>query len=145
MSFFDDEQQRLKEESKHAKTGGCIAAILLLIIVPCLCWILAAYTNGGRVIVAHATLLYAYNGLPLTAQTAGIPQIAQMACALDRTKPANYRRQQERLAELYESKVKLYQQQWNILKKAKQDTSFHEDMEKIPGSLASSKLIYCAR
>ena len=141
MSFFDDEQKRLAEEEKHARTGGCIALVLVVLLLPLICWTFLSFTNGGQIMRAHATMLYTYRGfdgiLP------GIPALAKEACELDQTQPADYRQQHEALAEKYETYADQYHSSWQRLTDQGRDTSWHIPPEKVPLRINVGKAVFC--
>ena len=141
MSFFDDEQKRLAEEEKHARTGGCIALVLVVLLLPPVCWAFFTYTNGGQILGAHATMLYTYRGLD--GILPGIPAVAREACALDRVQPPDYRQQHQDLAERYETYAAQYHSSWQRLTDMKRDTSWHIPPEKIPLRINVGKAVFC--
>ena len=145
MTFYDDEQKRIAEENKHAKSGGCIGAILALIIVPLICYVLMTFTTGGQVVQSHAVLLYTYYGIPIGSFLPGLPGLTQQSCDLDRTKPANYKQQQAELAETYKQYADLYRQHHAALVKLKRDTTIHEAPEKISTDINGAKIYFCTR
>lgn len=141
MSFFDDEQKRIAEEEKHARTGGCIALVLLVIILPPVCWAFLTLTTGGQTLAAHATMLYTYHGVD--GILPGIPALANQACDLDRAQPADYRQQQEELAEKYEAYAAQYHSSWQLLTDLDRDTSWHTPPEKVPLRINLGKAVFC--
>lgn len=143
--MIEDHEKKIAEENRQAKVGGCIALVLLAIIVPTTCWALSTFTSGGQIVKAHALTYYAYNGLPLGTLTPGLVEMAKQSCALDQSKPANLIEAQEQFAQKYDSQVKMYRENWNALTTLGQDNSRYLDPSQIPGNLASAKLIYCAR
>lgn len=143
MSFYEDEQARIAEENRHARTGGCIAAILLLLLVPPVCYGLLTFTSGGQALASHAVLYYTYNGLPLAGLTPGLPQLAQQSCALDRNQPANYREQQAALTETYQEYVERYRAHYLRLVELDREIDFHPNPALIPATLNAAKLTYC--
>ena len=141
MSFFDDEQKRLADEEKHARTGGCIALVLVVLLLPPVCWAFLTFTNGGHIISAHATMLYTYRGLD--GILPGIPALAKEACELDRTQPADYRQRHEDLAERYEAFAARYHSSWQRLTDLERDTSWHTPPEKVPLRINVGKAVFC--
>jgi hypothetical protein len=141
MSFFDDEQKRLAEEEKHARAGCWIALVLVVVLLPPVCWAFLTFTNGGQIVSAHATMLYTYRGLD--GILPGIPALARQACELDRTQPADYRQRREELAEKYEAYAAQYHSSWQRLTNLGRDTSWHIPPEKIPLRINVGKAVFC--
>jgi hypothetical protein len=146
-SFFDDEQKRLTEERKHAKRGGCIGAILLVVLIGPLCWALFTFTSGGQALASYAAIIYAYYGLPVHRVTAGLPDTARWGCDLDRAnpRPADYVQQQEYLQSHYESNAETYRKHYQKLVRLKKEVSWFEDPEKVPSRYVGGKLYFCNR
>ena len=146
MTVFLNDNERLdKEDAIHTRRGSCLALFLLLLLVPPLCWVVLTFTTPGQFTVAYGALYYAYSGIPIpnVPMLAGMPDLAKQSCALDRTKPAGYQASQEELKELYAGKSQLYREQWAVLVKLKQDTSWFEPPEKIPSDINGSKITFC--
>ncbi|GAB4460573.1 MAG: hypothetical protein Kow0031_40050 [Anaerolineae bacterium] len=143
MSFYDDEQKRLAEEAKHAKTGGCIAAVLLLILVPPICYGVMNYTGGGRALQSHTVLVYTFYGVP--GVIPGMRDMALQSCELDRTKPAGYQQQQAEMAETYREYATQYRENYAALVSAGQDTSIHEPPETVSTDINGGKINFCFR
>ncbi len=143
--MLEDQEKKYADEDRHARIGGCIGLALLLIIVPPVCWILATFTSGGQIVRTHLAAYYAYNGLPLGSLTPGLTGIAKQSCDLDRASPppANLKEEQAKLTQKYDAQVKLYQQSYAQLQQLGQSVSYYQDPGKIPGTLASAKLISC--
>jgi hypothetical protein len=141
MTFFDDEHKRLAEEEKHARAGGWIALVLVILFGPPVCWLFVTYTNGGQILGAHVTMFYTYRGLD--GILPGIPALAKEACELDRTQPPDYRQQHEELAERYEAYAEQYHSSWQRLTDMKRDTSWHPPPEKIPLRINVGKAVFC--
>lgn len=145
MSFYDDEQKRLEEEAKHAKTGGCIATLLLLIIVPPICYALMTFTSGGQALQSHAIVLYTYYGIPVGNIAPGLKDLALQSCELDRTKPAGYQQQQAEMAQTYKEYATRYRENYAALVKLGQDTSIYEPPEKVSTDINGGKINFCFR
>lgn len=145
MSFYDDEQKRLEEEAKHAKSGGCIAVVLLLIFVPPICYALLTFTSGGQALQSHATLLYTYYGIPIGNIAPGLRAMALQSCDLDRTKPAGYQQQQAQMAETYREYATMYRENYAKLVSLGQDTSIYDPPEKISTDINGGKISFCFR
>jgi hypothetical protein len=143
MSFYDDEQKRLEEEAKHAKSGGCIAIVLLLIFVPPLCYALMTYTSGGQALQTHGVLTYTYYGVPGIAP--GLKDLALQSCELDRAKPAGYQQQQADLAETYKEYAAMYRENYATLVRQGGDTSLYLPPEKISTDINGGKIHFCLR
>jgi hypothetical protein len=143
--MLEDHEKQIAEENRHARIGGCVALLLLLVGGPLVCWAIGTYTTGGQIVQAHALSYYALNGLPLGTLTPGLTGIARQSCDLDRAQPqpANLQDEQEQLAARYEAQFATYRQNYNRLERLGQDTSFYEALDQIPGNLFSAKLIYC--
>ena len=141
MSFFDDEQKRIAEEDRHARTGGCIALVLLVVIVPPVCWAILTFTTGGNILTAHATMLYTYYGVD--GILPGIPALAERTCALDREQPADYRERRDELAQKYEDYAARYHNSWQLLTDLERDTSWHIPLEKVPLTVNLGKAVFC--
>lgn len=143
MTFFDDEQKRIAEEAKHAKTGGCIALVLLVVLVPPICYLLTTFTSGGQALKSHGILLYTYYGVP--AISPGLKDLALQSCELDRTKPEGYQQRQAEMGETYREYATMYRENYANLVRLGQNTGIHEPPEKISTDINGGKIGFCYR
>ena len=123
-SSLDEREAEYYDSLKHAKRGGCIGAILLLIFVPLICYVIVTFTDSGKGVWANGVMTYTYYGIPITPQTYGFAQLAEYGCELDKTKPANYKDEHEQVAERYEANHDLYRENWETLNKLNWSTDF---------------------
>ena len=86
-SSLSDREAEYQESIKHAKRGGCIAAVLLLILVPLFCYVIVNFTSSGKGVWANGVMMYTYYGIPAIPYTYGFADLAKYGCTLDKTKP----------------------------------------------------------
>ena len=141
--FLNDNEKLDREDASHTRRGSCLALFLLLLLVPPACYVVLTFTTPGQSARAYGTLYYAYNGIPGVTMLAGMPELAKQSCSLDRTQPAGYQASQEELKALYEAKSKLYKDQWAVLVKLRQDTSWFDPPEDVPNDINGGKIIFC--
>jgi hypothetical protein len=141
--FLEDNEKLDREDATHTRRGSCLALFLLFLIVPPTCWAITTFTTPGQSAKAYGALYYAYSGIPGVTMLAGLPQLAKQSCTLDRTQPAGYRETQEDLKDLYETKSKLYREQWAVLVRLKQDTSWFDPPEEVPADINGGKITFC--
>ena len=142
-SSLDDREAEYNESIKHAKRGGCIGAILLLIFVPLFCYAIINFTSSGKGVWANGVMMYTYYGIPATPYTYGFADLAEYGCTLDKTKPANYKAEHEQVAERYQANHDLYRENWNLLNKLKWSTDFYESPDDFPKDFNSAKITFC--
>ncbi len=149
MSRSDDEVS-IEEEHKHAARGAWIALPLLPLCLLCFCAVFAI-TPNGRIALADFIVQATFDGAPLPKDLQimyirGFPGAARASCALERTKPrpANYKKAQERLATEYDTLFKLYKDNWNYLKQARQkiDEAYKSPAD-TPSDLVGGTRTYC--
>jgi hypothetical protein len=144
---LDELDKKLREDTKHARRGGCLALFIFPPIVLAICWAVFALTPGGQTVTAWATLYLTHDGLPVHEYVEGFPGIARYSCSLDRQnpKPQNYQETQERLEGVYISLLDAYRAAYQDLQRSNQDLSQFENPDEVPGNLSSARLYYCRR
>ncbi len=135
-------KESAEQVTKETKQGGCI----VIIAVPLLCIAFMALYLGlipsGRVISAVWILDATLHGAP---GFAGMEEMAQSSCDLDRTRPrpANYDEDQKALETGYANNMSLYLSNWLAIDENDGDFGGFEYPYSLPQDLNKAKEAYC--
>ena len=134
-----------QEENKLARRGGCIAVILIPIILLCLLCTILSFTSNGRVLVSKFMLNGTYNGNWVG--FVGFSDIAQSSCDLDyeRPRPKTFEDDQAALETQYFINLRLYRKYWSELKNNEGNTGLYTHPSRIPQTFQNAKHLYCQR